>query len=120
MQSEDIKPFYIRFTPEFKRNLRVLAKKYRHIRTDIQPVINEIESGNFIGDRIPGTKGHIIFKVRVRNTDIRKGKRSGYRFIYYLKTHSEVVLITIYSKNEQSDISSEQIRRILNEYDNKL
>ena len=117
MQSED-NSTYIRVTPEFKRNLRALAKKYRHIRSDIQPVINEIKSGNFVGNRITGTQGYIIFKVRVKNTDIRKGKRAGYRFIYYLHTSDEVVLITIYSKSEQSDISSERIRRILNEYNN--
>ncbi len=87
-----------------------------HIRSDIQPVIKEIESGNFIGDQIPRTKGYTIFKVRVKNADIRKGKRSGYRFVYYLKTHNEIILITIYLKNEQSDISSEQLRRILKDY----
>lgn len=29
----------VEFAPEFKRNLRVLAKKYRHIRSDLQPVL---------------------------------------------------------------------------------
>jgi mRNA-degrading endonuclease RelE of RelBE toxin-antitoxin system len=26
------------YTPEFKRNLRQLAKKYRHIKSDVQPI----------------------------------------------------------------------------------
>jgi mRNA-degrading endonuclease RelE of RelBE toxin-antitoxin system len=30
----------VEFTPEFKRNLRALSKKYRHIRSDVQPVLN--------------------------------------------------------------------------------
>jgi mRNA-degrading endonuclease RelE of RelBE toxin-antitoxin system len=55
MPTEDTTRIYIRFTPEFKRNLRALAKKYRHIRSDVQPLINEIQKGNFIGDQIPGT-----------------------------------------------------------------
>ncbi len=54
----------IRFTPEFKRNVRALAKKYRHIRSDIQPVIDSLQAGNFVGDQIPRT-GYTIFKVRV-------------------------------------------------------
>lgn len=29
----------ISFTLEFKRNLRALAKKYRSIRSDVQPLI---------------------------------------------------------------------------------
>lgn len=38
MTAEDTLP-EVEFTPEFKRNLRSLAKKYRRIRSDIQPVI---------------------------------------------------------------------------------
>ena len=104
----------LKFTPEFKRNLRVLARKYRHIQTDVQPVIDQIQAGVFIGDQVPGT-GFTIYKVRVQNTDIQKGKRSGYRLIYYLSTDTSIILVTIYSKTEQSDISAEQIRRIIKE-----
>ena len=66
----------VEFTPEFKRNLRALARKYRHIRSDVQPVIEQLEAGEIIGDKVPRVK-YAIFKVRVRNSDIRKGKRSG-------------------------------------------
>ena len=104
----------VKFTPEFKRNLRVLARKYRHIQTDVQPVIDQIQAGIFIGDQVPGT-GFTIYKVRLQNTDIQKGKRSGYRLIYYLASDTRIILVTIYSKTEQSDISAEQIRRILKE-----
>jgi len=106
----------VRYTPEFKRNLRLLAKKYRHIRSDVQPVIEEIQRGNFIGDQVQNT-GYTVFKVRIKNSDIPKGKRSGYRFIYYLKKQAEIILVTIYSKTDQSDITPAQIRRILKEYE---
>ena len=67
----------IEFTPEFKRNLRALAKRYRSIRSDVQPVIERMQAGEFAGDRIPGTR-YVVFKVRVPNTDIQKGKSAGY------------------------------------------
>jgi hypothetical protein len=35
----------IGFTPEFKRSLRMLAKKYRHIRSDIEPIIDQLQKG---------------------------------------------------------------------------
>lgn len=35
-------------TPEYKRNLRELAKKYRQIRSDLQPIIAQLQGGNFI------------------------------------------------------------------------
>jgi mRNA-degrading endonuclease RelE of RelBE toxin-antitoxin system len=102
----------ISFTFEFKRNLRALAKKYRSIRSDIQPIIDQLENGDLPGDQIPGVN-LTVFKVRIQNTDIRKGKRSGYRFIYYLKTREKIFLVTIYSKLDQSDISAKRIREIL-------
>ncbi|WP_363318911.1 hypothetical protein [Microcoleus sp. CAWBG51] len=57
--------------PTFTRNLRNLAKKYRSIRNDIQPVIEQLERGELPGDRISGI-GYEVFKVRVRNTNIQK------------------------------------------------
>ena len=102
------------FTPEFKRNVRALAKKYHHIQSDVQPFIEKIQRGELIGDKVQGT-GYTIFKVRIRNSDVKRGKSGGYRVIYYLKTATAVVLVTIYSKTEQSDISSAKIKRILAE-----
>jgi mRNA-degrading endonuclease RelE of RelBE toxin-antitoxin system len=106
----------VRFTPEFKRNLRVLSKRFRHLRSDIEPVIEQLQAGNFIGDQIPHT-GYALFKVRVRNTDARRGKSGGYRLIYYLRTPLSVVLITIYSKSEQSDVSPTEVRCIIREFE---
>lgn len=105
----------IRFTAEFKRNLRALAKKYRHIRSDIQPVITALQNGDFIGDQVPRV-GYTIYKVRVKNSDLRKGKRAGYRFIYYLQTSTQVILITLYSKTEQADVSVAKIQQIISEF----
>lgn len=107
-------PISVRFTPEFKRNLHALAKKYRHIRTDVQPVIDDLQSRALPGDQVPGV-GVPVFKVRIRNRDAAKGKRGGYRLLYYLQTPSAIILVTIYSKSEQSDVSAGEIQRILRE-----
>jgi len=66
----------LEFTPEFKRNLRILARKYRHIRSDLEPLLNDLEEGNTPGDQVPGT-GFAIFKVRVKNSDAKRGKGGG-------------------------------------------
>ncbi|MEO7908109.1 MAG: type II toxin-antitoxin system RelE/ParE family toxin [Roseiflexaceae bacterium] len=104
----------VRFTPEFKRNLRQLAKKYRRIRSDIQPLIDALIAGELPGDQIQGI-GFSVYKVRVRNSDAQRGKRGGYRMIYYLPTNSSIVLITLYSKTEQQDIEPHEIQAILQE-----
>jgi mRNA-degrading endonuclease RelE of RelBE toxin-antitoxin system len=116
MPSKPPESIEVEYTPEFKRNLRTLAKKYRHVRSDVQPVIDRLQAGEAIGDQVQGTP-YTIFKVRAQNSDIRKGKSSGYRLIYYLKTPTNIILVTIYSKLDQADISAEQIRRILKEFD---
>lgn len=105
----------VQFTPEFKRNLRALAKKYRHIRDDVDPVIEALQAGEILGDQIPGV-GYTLFKVRVRNQDSGRGKSGGYRVIYYLRTATSIIMVTIYSKSEQADISAAQIRHIVGEF----
>jgi mRNA-degrading endonuclease RelE of RelBE toxin-antitoxin system len=100
----------------FNRNIRNLAKKYRSIRNDIQPVIEQLERGDLPGDKIPGI-GYDVFKLRVRNSDIQKGKSGGYRLIYYVKTATGIILLTIYAKSEQADILGDEIRSIITEYE---
>lgn len=119
MTDETVSTIDVEFTPEFKRNLRALAKKYRSIRSDVQPIISEIQKNNLIGNQIPKTGENTVYKVRIKNSDIRKGKSGGYRLIYYVKNEKKVILITIYSKTEQSDIAPEQIRQIIKKYGNK-
>jgi mRNA-degrading endonuclease RelE of RelBE toxin-antitoxin system len=111
-------PSFIRVevAPTFNRNLRTLAKKYRTIRNDIQPVIEQLEQGELPGDQISGI-GYAVFKLRVRNSDAQKGKSGGYRLIYYMKTATGIILLTIYTKSEQADIAADDIRSIITEYE---
>jgi hypothetical protein len=55
MPSEQAGLVQLEYTPEFKRNLRTLAKKYKHIRLDVQPVIYQLQSGEVIGKQVPRT-----------------------------------------------------------------
>lgn len=100
------------FSDEFKTRLRTLIKRYRSIRTDLQPLLDELQSGNFIGDQIAGT-GYTVFKVRLKNSDIQKGKSGGYRVIYQLRNDTYILLVVIYSKSDRDDILANQIRDII-------
>ncbi len=79
-------------------------------------MIGSLQSGELPGDQIPGI-GYTIFKVRVKNSDIQKGKNGGYRVIFYVKTTTNIVLVSIYSKSEQEDITAEEIQQILAEFE---
>jgi mRNA-degrading endonuclease RelE of RelBE toxin-antitoxin system len=106
----------LKFSEEFKNKLRNLSKKYRSIRADLQPILDDLQAGIFKGDQIANV-GYTVFKLRIKNRDNKKGKSAGYRVIYYVKTSASVVLVTIYSKSEQSDIPAAEIRRILAKYE---
>ena len=99
-------------SPTFKKNIKTLGKKYRSIRQDVEPIIKKLQSGGLPGDRIPGI-GYKVFKLRVRNSNSKKGKSGSYRLIYYCQTTTGIILLTIYSKSEQVDIAADDIRRII-------
>jgi mRNA-degrading endonuclease YafQ of YafQ-DinJ toxin-antitoxin module len=38
----------------FERQFRGLFKRYRKIRSDVQPIIEQLQSGEVLGDRLSG------------------------------------------------------------------
>ena len=116
MPNEDeLQPASVEYTSEFKRNLRQLAKRYRRIKTDVQPLLDALAQGQTPGDQVPGV-AYEVYKVRAQNTDSGKGKSGGYRILYQRRVEGTIVLVTIYSKTEQGDIAPHEIRQILLDY----
>ena len=61
------------------------------------------------GDVIPGTGG--LRKLRFAPPSRRTGKRGGLRVIYaWIASASEIYLFTLYGKNEQADLTSDEKR----------
>ena len=106
----------ILLTPRFQQDLRKLAKRYRSIRQDLTPLIEQLQQGETPGDRISGNKYQVI-KVRLKNSNIQKGKSAGYRVIYYLKTTTAITLVTIYSKSDLTDIPNKVVEEIIQTFE---
>jgi mRNA-degrading endonuclease RelE of RelBE toxin-antitoxin system len=102
-------------SPAFNHAVKQLHKRYPHVLDDIAPLIVQLESGELPGDRIQRLP-YRVYKVRVKNSDARRGKSGGYRTIYYVETDDRIHGITIYSKSDQSDISTDVLRRIIEDY----
>ncbi len=69
----------------------------------------ELMANPIVGDVIQGTGG--LRKVRVASKG--KGKRGGSRVIYYyFDIHKRFYLLTIYAKNEMSDLTTDQKRQL--------
>jgi mRNA-degrading endonuclease RelE of RelBE toxin-antitoxin system len=105
---------HVGFADHFTRVVRRLKKKYPHILDDVQPLIDTLEQGETPGDQVQGV-GYTAYKARMKNRDARRGKSGGYRAIYYIRTVDRIILLTVYTKSEQRDISSEELRRIIDE-----
>lgn len=102
----------LQYSTTFKRQLKYLARRYRHVKQDIQPIIDALTADETPGDKITGT-GHTLYKIRAKNSDSKRGKSGGYRFIYYLKTTEKCILVTVYSKSDQGDISAGELRQLI-------
>ena len=95
-----------------RKAIQRLRKKYPSVTTEVSKLIDMLEADERPGDKIPGV-GYDVYKVRLPNPSAQRGKSGGFRVIYYLKLADTVVLVTIYSKTEQTDISAEALRRLL-------
>jgi addiction module RelE/StbE family toxin len=113
--SNNLPTVEIKFTDDFQRQIRKLAKRYRDIQTDLQPIIEQLQKGNFIGDLIPGV-GYTTIKVRVKNSNIQKGKSAGYRLVYHIESPTAILLLSIYSKSDKTDISPAEIIEVIAEF----
>ena len=98
--------------PTFERDLKRLARRYPHIRQDLEPIIEALIAGDTLGDRLKGVQA-IVYKVRLANRDAHRGKSGGYRILYYLPSDEYTVLLTMYSKSNQADLPNEEIKRII-------
>ena len=96
----------------FIDNLARLTKRYRRVREDIQPLIEQLRNGETPGDQVKGT-GHVVYKARVANRDARRGKSGGYRVVYAIDSDTIALLVIIYSKTDQDDILPSVLKEIL-------
>ncbi|MBL8134905.1 MAG: type II toxin-antitoxin system RelE/ParE family toxin [Anaerolineae bacterium] len=105
----------IRFAPQFARVVKRLQRKYPHILEDLSPLLDELNSGRTPGDRLEKLSPYVVYKTRVPNSDARRGKSGGYRVLYYLRAAEVIILVTIFSKSDQSDVAENALRHILDE-----
>ncbi len=107
--------YNVKTTDVFIKNIKKLSKKYRRIKKDFLPFLEELEAGQFIGYPISGFDNE-IYKVRVPSSDQQKGKSRGFRLIYYtILENKEIILLTMYAKAKQSNIQKNEIQKILDQ-----
>lgn len=105
----------IGFSSQFLKELRRIVRKFPQAANEVDSLLEKLKQGERPGDKIPNV-GYDVHKVRLKNPSANRGKRGGLRAIYYFQFAEEILMITIYSKTEQEDISVNVIRQIIEDY----
>lgn len=103
-------------TEPFERKIKRLAKKYKSLPSDIQPIIEELYENPTLGTAI----GKDCYKIRISITSKGKGKSGGARIITYVRVvKKNVFLLDIYDKSEQANISDKEMLFLIEMLQNK-
>jgi hypothetical protein len=91
--------------PAFSRRLEALAGRRAHeVLLEIQ---NDLLEDPKRGPTVAGTGG--ARKARVADPVRQKGKRGGFRYLYYyIERDGQIFLLMIFSKDEQDDLNAFQ------------
>ena len=99
----------ITITPDFLRELKHLAKKYKSIKEDVANLGDELRNNPLLGVDI----GRHLRKVRMSITSKGKGKSGGARVITYTviiaEMDADIKLLTIYDKSERENITDKEL-----------
>ncbi len=110
-------PTKISSHPRFERKVKKLEKRFPDIDDVLESLLIQLENDERPGDKIPNI-GQDVYKVRLANPSAQKGKSGGFRIIYYVRLVDRVVLLTIYAKSDQPDISVQDIIALLDDLPN--
>lgn len=109
-------PTTVNLSSEFQKAVKGLKRRYPAVTDEVRKLVARLERDERPGNKIPGT-GTTLYKVRLPNPSARRGKRGGFRVIYYLLLSDQVIMLTIYSKSLRADLSLSKLRRLLDEID---
>ena len=102
----------------FISQLKPLTKKYRHLKADLISVLIDFDKETSIA------LGNNLYKIRIKSSDIRKGKNKSFRLIVFVwQNKNTLVPIVIYFKGDKENISKRDliyyVSIILNEIKNQ-
>ncbi len=96
--------------PNFKRELKILAKKFPSLKTDFARLIESLQQEPRLGIAL----GNNCYKIRMAITSKGKGKSGGSRVITYLQISNTIIyLLSIYDKSDKENISDKELKELL-------
>jgi mRNA-degrading endonuclease RelE of RelBE toxin-antitoxin system len=103
----------VRLTAFFLRKAKRLLKKYN----SLQKSFNQLEQSLIVNPRMGVNYGSNLYKIRLADESKGKGKSGGFRVVTYVieetTDSTDIYLITIFDKSEESSIDKDDIKDIL-------
>lgn len=96
--------------PNFKKELKNLAKKYSSLKAEFSTLIGNLESDPHQGTAL----GKNCYKIRLSIKSKGKGKSGGARVIVNIVvTRKTVYLLSIYDKSEKDNLTDKELEELL-------
>ncbi len=104
--------YKIEVSTVFKKQAKRLIQKFPSLKSELESLISSLEIDPTQGESL----GNQCFKIRLAISSKGKGKSGGARIITQVRvTKLAVLLLSIYDKSEQADISDRQIKLLLSQ-----
>ena len=104
---------HISYSPEFLKQLKHLAKKYKSIAGDLEVLRDELKQNPYSGADLGGGARKVRLSIKSKG----KGKSGGARVITYLlsviEENVDITLLTIYDKSERESIRDNEIKALI-------
>jgi hypothetical protein len=104
-------------TKTFRREAKIISKKYHSLKSDLLSFKEELLENPYIGADL----GYNSRKIRIAITSKNKGKSGGARIITYNLIvnieETKIYLLSIYDKSEKDSISKQEIEELKKEND---
>ena len=102
--------------PIFDTRYKRFAKKFPSLESEMLALKKELLKNPKQGILITEN----AYKIRLASTDKNKGKSGGFRIITYLieekENETEIVLLLIYDKSEESSYNKSEVIKIIKTY----
>ncbi len=114
-----MQPYKVELGDSAERAIKKLQKSYPNIQKDLEPVFSLLQSDPNRGMLAKGSPSPEtpLRKIKTQSTDLRKGKRQGYRILYKVSLVSRTVDILFIFLREEGYPNQKLILEALKELD---
>ncbi|MBA7514344.1 hypothetical protein ES705_06372 [subsurface metagenome] len=98
----------------YLKNLKELQKKFNHVINDIENICQELVlNPTQLATPIPAYHRK-LWKIRIPSTDMKRGKRGGFRTIFYYDEDApcKVYRLTVYVKVERENLKPQELQQL--------